>query len=443
MRFLFKTLLVSCALATALLFWWRPAGELMSLKPVDWAALYEKQYTFRSSTLSQPLAEFVHERMYEKQHTFRLSTRYRPLAEFIREEIEGKVSRIEGDSAQTWRESHFPRSRDITPQAVYFNPADVYMKKLEQQGYLEIRSHGSIDHLSYIRLDATDLDRGNIPNSLRFPYRTQALSIFALVFIFLGLMWLRPGKPDLVGQSSVANGCKFFLALLIGGVALVVLPFLYFGGERHKGMEAMVIGSCIITFSIIGLAIYGYLAAAVSKLIRGEGLLAHWIYDPDEWRQYTELNFRVERSKLRLLAFISLIILCVSGSFCLTEENQAAVWVFVFLLGILVLIWLTALVAPWLTYRRNLRGSGQVFIGKKGIYLNGTVHTWGLPGSRYESVEYMETPVPGLVFVYSYLMTVGQSLSFVRQYVTVYVPIPKGKEQEGKDVLDTFNADKR
>ena len=240
-----------------------------------------------------------------------------------------------------------------------------------------------------------------------------------------------------MGGSSAGAGCKVFTSILVGGIALVVLPFLYFGGE--DGMPALFIGFFVVIAGIIGMAMFGFQASSVSKMMRGKGLFAHWTYDPEEWRRYTELAFRADQSGKRgLLVLVSLIILVVGGGFWLMVRDEAAAWVFLFLLGLIALLWLIVLLVPRLAYRRNLKGPGDVYIGTSGIYLNGSVHSWNLPGSRFESVKYVAEPMPALVFVYSYLMSAGRSMFLFRQHAAVPVPVPKGRESEARMIAGRF-----
>jgi hypothetical protein len=121
-------------------------------------------------------------------------------------------------------------------------------------------------------------------------------------------------------------------------------------------------------------------------------------------------------------------------------RDDAAAWVFLVLLGLIVLLWMVAVLVPKLTYRRNIKGSGEVYLGSSGIHLNGSVHTWRLLGSRFESAQYRADPFPLLAVLYSYLMVAGRSLYFFRQYFAVSVPVPAGKEDDAKNIAKILPA---
>ena len=291
--------------------------------------------------------------------------------------------------------------------------------------------------MTYNRLEARELDRYDIPNSLRYPYRNFAIIMFCGALLFWGVSRVRKRVLDLPAASSAGTGCRGFLVGMCIGVALTLLPFLYYNGEA--GIPAFFLGVVSMLAGAIGLVFFGLQVSMVRKMIGGKDQLAHWTYDPSKWKRFIDWHLNEEKeAKWGLFVFITIIIAVVGVGFWLAMRDTASLWVLFFLLGLIVLLWLVAIVAPRLTYRRLKKGSGQVYLGKSGIYLNGVVHTWSLIGSRLESVELIQKPFPMLVFVYSYLMMAGRSLFFFRQYASVHVPVPDGKEAEASKVVNSY-----
>lgn len=58
-----------------------------------------------------------------------------------------------------------------------------------------------------------------------------------------------------------------------------------------------------ITAIIVGI-MYGSRAGALDRLLAGEGLLAHWTYEPAEWLQYAEKDYVADKQAKRVLALI-------------------------------------------------------------------------------------------------------------------------------------------
>ena len=433
MRFLIPSLLLSTGLVLAGLFWWRPAPEVLVITPINWAEAYEKQHT-PSTPLFGGAMEYA-------RALKRSSQKHQPLTEFIRSSLGTDVVRLNDRSWLIWYEDFFGTNKVSESTPSYFNPDDISaVKSTTDNGYLEIQAEHSIHHLRYSRLETSDLHRADsIPWSVEFPYRCQAMILLAAILIFLVYRRFRPAPSDPMGHSSAGKGCQVFCFILIIGLALSALPFLYYGGEA--GFAALFVGGFIVLAGITGLTLFGIQAKTLHQIIDGRDLLAHWTYTLEAWQQFAATELERQRSlRLGLLAFISLIILVVGGGFALAMADDAGLWVFYFLLALIGLLWGIAVIPPWLTYRRNMKGPGEVWIGSKGLSINGTVHTWNLPGSRFESVEYIPGRLPVLNLVYSYLMMAGRSLYFFRQKASVHVPVPEGREEEAKRMEDRLST---
>ena len=429
MRFLGNTFLICCGIFAALLFWWRPAPELISVKPMDWGREYEKQHT---------PAQHLWGAMEMAREWIRSDAPHQPLTEFIALKTRGRLIREDNNVWQVWYERYFQKEPSSPEHRVYFSPLDPPVDTLkEAQGYLELRGKDVIHSLYYNRLKATEVDREDIPKSLRYPYRILAAILLGATLLFWGTDRFRKKAPDLAAESSAGTGCKVFMAGLSMGMALLTLPFLYYKGDG--GFPAFFLGVFAVLMGVIGLLFFGVQVLTVRKMINGKDQFAHWTYEPEAWDRFTQWEFTTEKEEKRgLFLFISAIIVAVGLGFWMLMRDKASFWVFLFLLGLVVLLWLAAVAAPRLTYRRLKKGPGEVYMGSSGIYVNGTVHTWNLIGSRFESVEIVQKPFPMLVFVYSYLMAAGRSLFFFRQYASVRVPIPEGMEGKAREIANHY-----
>ena len=429
MRFLLNPFLIFCGIFAALLFWWRPAPELICMKSVDWAHEYEKQHTPSKHLLGA---------MEMARELIRSDSPHAPFTEFIDRKTRDQLIVVATNDWQSWGEKYFPRGAFSPKRNLYFSPDDSPIDELKDpQGYVELRGKNTIHFVTYNRLEARELDRYDIPNSLRYPYRNFAIIMFCAALLFWGVSRVRKRVLDLPAASSAGTGCRGFLVGMCIGVALTLLPFLYYNGEA--GIPAFFLGVVSMLAGAIGLVFFGLQVSMVRKMIGGKDQLAHWTYDPSKWKRFIDWHLNEEKeAKWGLFVFITIIIAAVGVGFWLAMRDTASLWVLFFLLGLIVLLWLVAIVAPRLTYRRLKKGSGQVYLGKSGIYLNGAVHTWNLIGSRLESVELIQKPFPMLVFVYSYLMMAGRSLFFFRQYASVHVPVPDGKEAEATKVVNSY-----
>ena len=117
-------------------------------------------------------------------------------------------------------------------------------------------------------------------------------------------------------------------------------------------------------------------------------------------------------------------------------RDKAAGIVFLVLLGIIVLLAFVAAIVPWLTYRRNRKQSGDIYIGTNCLYLNGAIHTWSFAMARLKNVKLLSKPLPLIKITYTYWTSTGRYFFFYRQATTLRVPIPEGKRDDAKLVVD-------
>ena len=432
MRFLITPFLVYIGISVSLLFWWRPAPELLSVKTVDWAMEYEKEHTPAPDKHLWGAMEMARE-------FIRSSAPHHPLTEFI--EIKTRDQLIRGNSHiwQKWYEDNFTKKLTPADNHSYFSPDNPPLDLLKKlNGYIEIRIKNTIRFLSYNRLDTRDMEKRDIPTSLKYPLRSAAITLFLSTMTIWGIKRTRKKKYDRVSGCTAGTGCRFFLGVLTTGLALLALPFFYYDGEG--GFWALFIGILVFVVGMVGLAFFGVQIAAVRRMMNGEDCLAHWTYTPLEWGTFVKLEMEAQsEAKWGLLGFISIIIVVVGAGFWLVMQDTASLWVFLFLLGLIVLLWAVVLLTQKLAGKRLKQTPGEVFLGASSVYVNGMVHSWNLIGSRFESIKKINDPFPMLEIVYSYLMVTGNTLYFFRQYATVRVPIPEKKETEATAIIQRYN----
>ncbi|MDY0041446.1 MAG: hypothetical protein RBS57_14135 [Desulforhabdus sp.] len=433
MKFLLRPLMTACTLLLALLLWWRPAERLIEVKPVDWAKEYEKLHT---------PADQVLDTMGFYREIIRSSKAHLPLTEFIAEETEGELVQADSEAWRDWYSGHFSGDSNIHRGRLYFQPdAPPFAGLHKERGYIEIRAGGDVDFLFFATVPARYFSDLNIPPVLRYPFRKEAAAVLLAALALMALNRFYRGPSDPAAESTAGKGCKVFVAALAAGLALIALPFFYYDFEGY--IPAFFIGFFVLLVGLVGLAMFGWQMHILRNILSGKDLLAHWRYDSEEWKRFVEWEFQEEKGeKTGLWLFISAIIVVVGLGFLLIMRDAAAAWVFLFMLGLIPLLWIIAVLLPRLTYRHNIKGPGEVYIGTAGLYMNGSVHTWRLLGSRFEAAEYREKPLPMLAILYSYLMVSGRSLFIFRQYVEVRVPVPAGEKEQGKIIAQTLQAKK-
>jgi uncharacterized membrane protein YbaN (DUF454 family) len=218
--------------------------------------------------------------------------------------------------------------------------------------------------------------------------------------------------------------------IFVAAAVTAILPFV-------AGMDMMQAGyalTCIAGFVAVSSAIAALMffarAATWDRLTRGEDVLAHWIYDEQEWQAYSQVEFEedsVEKRNLWLL--VSGIALLVGVIFFIGDPQSGGI-VLLVMLGLILVTGALAFGMPRLALARNRRSPGEAVISSNAVWLSGALHTWKGWGTKLESVRLREEAPAILEIVYSSPNRAG------RQNTTVRVPVPRGQEKTARQVVE-------
>lgn len=223
---------------------------------------------------------------------------------------------------------------------------------------------------------------------------------------------------------------------IISGVMIVgiFLPFLLGGDAEQWGYGIAFL--CIVfgITAVIVAVMYTKRARLVSRMLNNDNLLAHWKYDPVEWRNYAQKEHEEnKREKKNIFFLISGISIFVGIILFISNPDGALIFLFT-VLGIIVMMGCAAFLAVWLRYRQNRKYLGEVYISPDGVYLNRELHAWHGMGATLEEVnyqgEYRAQPI--LAITYSV------PSRYNRQFVTVRVPVPRGAEETAMTVAENL-----
>jgi MFS family permease len=200
-------------------------------------------------------------------------------------------------------------------------------------------------------------------------------------------------------------------------------------------------GGFAISFVCIFLAIIGIIVVVIyigrarllNRILSGENTLAHWKYSPEEWRKYTEKEYKEERQLKRGLFYVISGIAVLVGIIFFLADHKGGLWVLVAMLGLVAIIAFTAWFTSWYNYRQNKKYLGETYITEEAVYINRQLHTWRGLGTRLDSVNLAEgKPSLLLKFVYSAPTRTGM------QEYKVNVPVPAGEEEAAEKILKHF-----
>jgi hypothetical protein len=78
-------------------------------------------------------------------------------------------------------------------------------------------------------------------------------------------------------------------------VFAIFAPHIFGMDELNGGFAISVLSFFLAITGIIVIIIYAKRASKLESMLKGNNLLAHWTYTPDEWRQYTEKEYQGEK----------------------------------------------------------------------------------------------------------------------------------------------------
>ncbi len=218
---------------------------------------------------------------------------------------------------------------------------------------------------------------------------------------------------------------------IITGLAIlsIFLPFLIGMDGMAGGFAISLLAFFLALTGIIVIVIYWGRAAKLQRILKGEGVIAHWDYSPAEWKEYTEKEYKTEKSEKKALFLITAILALVIGLGFFIFDNEAGMWVLLTMVALIAILAFTAWFTAWYRHRENLNYHGEVYITGKAVYLNRQLHTWSGLGEKFESVEFTRRKGQSMLsIVYSVWTRTG------RTPVTIRIPVPAGKEAEAEAI---------
>jgi hypothetical protein len=428
MSLLWRYVVSSCVIVAAVMAWWYPEPVLVRGELVDWGRLYERrnappEHMLGAMALGKALIQSVSEPL--------------PLTEFIAGNTAGRTVEARDPA---WQDvfSSLDASMDAGSAPVRFSrPAEAPFAELDKNlRYVEFRDGKGIRHMEYRFIPAREFESVDIPEDKAFPARPywMVMLLGSVGAVGLGLAGGR--AANLVEGSSASRGVRWSAVFGVLFSGMILWPFVHGTVGSGLSFASILMGGLFLIGALVGLWLFGSQVRQLRDMVEGGRHLAHFVYDPAEWKAFAEWNYGQESSQKRAMWLIIFAIsVVVGGGLMAVKRDEASVVVFAGLMGFMAVLWLLAVGLPWLTRRRDLRGPGEVYVGERCVYLNGTVHSWGKLASRLDSVKLDRKPIPHILLVYSYMMVAGRSLYFFRNYVEVRIPVPRGQEDAGAAVV--------
>jgi hypothetical protein len=234
-------------------------------------------------------------------------------------------------------------------------------------------------------------------------------------------------------RTAVAS----FVVVLFAVVMIFVPEFVGIDGFDGGFVISFVSFFIAIVAAIVTVMYLSY-AGKLNKILRGEGILAHWTYTPEYWAEYTKKEYEEEKNEKKGLFLIITGFALFFGILFWVLDTEAGFFVFLVMLGLIGIVAFAWRFSAWNNYRQNILGVKEVFITKDAIYMNKKFYTWrALFTSFNEVTQENNHGLKLLVFKYTTTNRTGPQTYKTR------VPIPLGQEEQAKNAMQQINLQNR
>ena len=213
------------------------------------------------------------------------------------------------------------------------------------------------------------------------------------------------------------------------------------GLDGFDGGYAVSFVSLFVTVAavIVGAMYLGW-AGKVDRILRGEGVLAHWVYPPELWLEFTGKEYLEEQSEKKGLFFIVAVFALFFGVLFWVFDPEAGFIVFLVMLGLIGLCFFAWQFSAWSNMRQNsASGVKEVYITKDAVYLNRRFVTWKAWFTHFNSVA-LEEKCGLLLLVFRYTV---HSVRAGPHVYTTRVPVPFGQQETARYVAEQVKLHNR
>lgn len=169
-------------------------------------------------------------------------------------------------------------------------------------------------------------------------------------------------------------------------------------------------------------------------LLAGQGVLARWSYTAAEWKDFSGAEVVRQSKGMRWLLAITAFFMIAATIWKMNQDRDAGLFVGAVMLVTWIICWIVAHAAGK-KYQRRAEGPAlAVLIGRNAMLVGDELHVWRGWGNLLHSAAVAEGP-PKLVEI-----TYSMQGRRARQFETVRVPVPVGREAEARTLVDQLSA---
>jgi hypothetical protein len=252
-------------------------------------------------------------------------------------------------------------------------------------------------------------------------------------------MNMQQNPVDSVATGSPLKAVVICYAVTLLGIFMVLVPILFEGAEKAMGDGAfamMLVGGFFALTAFFSSFVFLHRLRVYRELFREDRLLAHWLYSESEWRAFAGAELAADMTVKRMLVLITAgFALLYCGLMAVLHPQLVGLMIGVGL-AIIALVAGAAALSIRISRRRNLTPTGEARIGRRGLWLNGALHTWSGGGSFLVDCNLENSTDPNcLVFSYAAIERHGPQVHQAR------VPVPHNRLDEAAQVIAGLRPD--
>jgi len=240
------------------------------------------------------------------------------------------------------------------------------------------------------------------------------------------------GGLDVPFKNTQRRAAYIWLFIGALGTFMAFMPSLFDIDIFDGGGALILLGIFAAISGVLVSILFFKRSKVIESAFMGSNYLIHWKYDANTWNEYAEKDFNFRKGINKALFLLIGGMCLIVGVIFWVIDPDGGKYVFLVMLGVTIIIGITAILSAKISYRRNKKSIGEVYIFNDGLYINKQTHIWKGFTARLDRVS-IDRKDSLLRFVYSAITRTG------RQSYTVLVPIPLGEEQNAESILRHFN----
>jgi hypothetical protein len=238
-----------------------------------------------------------------------------------------------------------------------------------------------------------------------------------------------------LAENPLMKTVMLGLFIIAVGIVMIFGPGLAGLDGFDGGFAISFSGIIVTTLGVIIAPLYLQQANILNGILRGEGLLVHWTFEPEMWKKYTQKEYAEEIAEKKGLFLVVSAFALFFGLLFWVLDNEAGFLVFLVMLGLIGIVGFTWRFSAWYHRKQNEGGVKEAYIARSGVYLNRKLYTWRLFSAKLLSVN-IENTKGMLVLKFSFTSFTIPS----PQTYAVRVPIPNGQEEPAKTIMLQLNS---